>query len=262
MGQTPGEQSPGADTSTGIEGLSQPGPGQFADDDGSVPTEVAHVLHRMRSGLAGLRDVVPVLGEHRLLVPLLEVDAELLEGDDADPCAGQDRAVAAVSMRTDDGAVGLAFTGIEELAAWDQQARPMPVPAQRVAAAILAEGGVGLLVDPGSASMLRLGGVALARLAQGGPWPAPWHDPAVQAAVVAELSPALSSGELAVRLAPPEEGGPAGGGAGASLMVEVRLTPGLSDEQRAARVGAVARRLGSSRALREVFDGVLAVRAD
>lgn len=260
-GQAPGEPSAGADRSSGAAGGDLPGPGQFAADDGSVPVEVAHVLQRMRSGLAGLREVVPVLAVHRLLVPLLEVDADQLEGDAGDPCAGQDRAVAAVSVSTEEGTVGLAFTGVAHLAAWDQQARPMPVPAQRVATALLAEGGVGLVVDPGSASAVRLGPVALLRLAQGGPWPAPWQDPAVQQAVVAELSPALASGELRVRLAAPEAGGTATGPADASLLVELRLAAGLPDEQREARIAAVARRLGSSRALREVFDGVLAVRA-
>lgn len=237
------------------------GPGAFADDDGTVPADVAEVLQRMRAGRAGVRDLVTVLAGHRLLVPLLEVDADLLEGDDADPCAGQDRAVAAVSMRTDDGTVGLAFTGMAPLLAWDPAARPLPVPAPRVAAAIVAEGGVGLIVDAAGAGGVRLGRAALARLAQGGAWPEPWADPLVQQAVVTELAPALSAGDLAVRLAEPQRAEPGRDEAAASLLVELRFAPGLSDQQREERCAIVARRLGSSALLCEVFDGVLAVRA-
>jgi hypothetical protein len=244
------------------------GPGEFADDDGSVPPEVAEVLGRISTGGAGVRDLVPVLAGHRLLVPLLEVDGDLLEGDDADPCAGQDRAVAAVSMRTDDGTVGLAFTGMASMLAGDPAARPLPVPATRVAAAVLAEGGVGLVVDPAGSGGVRLGRGALARLAQGGAWPEPWADPLVQQAVVAELAPALAAGDVAVRLAEPgggsEQGSLSESGEstpGASLLVELRFPAGLSADQRTERCAIVARRLGASGMLREVFDGVLAVRS-
>ena len=146
------------------------GPGAFAADDGSVPPDVADVLARRAAGSAGIREVVMCLTAHRLLVPLLEVDGDLLEGDDSDPCAGSDRAVAAVSMREPDGRpLGLAFTGMAPLVAWDASARPLPVEASRAAGAIVAEGGRALLVDAGSAHALRIEGLALARLASGEP---------------------------------------------------------------------------------------------
>ena len=145
------------------------------------------------------------LTAHRLLVPLLEVAGDLLEGDDSDPCAGSDRAVAAVSIREPDGRpLGLAFTGMAPLVAWDASARPLPVEASRAAGAIVAEGGRALLVDAGSANALRIEGLALARLASGEPWPEPWADPAVREAVIAELGPVLASGEVQVRLAGPD----------------------------------------------------------
>ena len=133
-------------------------PGAFAADDGSVPADVAEVLTRRVTGRAALREVVAVLARHRLLVPLLEVDGDLLEGDDADPCAGQERAVAAVSMRTPEGSVGLAFTGLAPMAAWDPRARPLPGDSPRVAAAVLAEGGSALLVDAAAATRCRIAG--------------------------------------------------------------------------------------------------------
>jgi hypothetical protein len=164
-------------------------------------------------------------------------------------------------MRTDGGTLGLAFTGIAPLLAWDPAARPMPVPATRVAEAVLAEGGVGLVVDPAGSGEVRLGRAALARLAQGGAWPEPWADPLVQQAVVAELAPALAAGDVAVRLAEPPLPAEPGADRGASLMVELRFPAGLSAQQRQERSAVVARRLGASALLNEVFDGVLAVRA-
>jgi hypothetical protein len=255
------------------------GAGDFGHDDGSVPAEVAAVLAHRASGQAGMRDVVTVLARHRLLVPLLEVDADQLEGDDADPCAGQDRAVAAVSLRTDAGAVGLAFTGMDPLRAWRSEARPMPVPATRVAEALLAEGAVALVLDPSAGAPVRLTSLALARLAGGGTWPEPWDDPVVRQAVVAELGPVLASGEVQVRLAPPDapEAGPAAGpdagpdaGRGpdravarqpVGLVVEVRFASDLAADVAGSRAAVIAERLAASELLREAFDGILAVRA-
>lgn len=245
------------------------GPGAFAADDGSVPADLADVLARRASGAAGIREVVHCLTAHRVLVPLLEVDGDLLEGDDADPCAGSDRAVAAVSMREPDGsAVGLAFTGMAPLVGWDPSARPLPVEATRAAAAVLAQGGRVLLLDPGSAHALRIGGVALARLASAEPWPDPWADAAVGQAVAAELGPVLASGEVQVRLAGPEgvelsgtsrdAAQPAGQVPG--LVLEVRFPAEVPASRAQERAQLIASRMSQSAALREVFDGVLAVR--
>ena len=207
------------------------------------------------------------LTDHRLLVPLLEVDGDLLEDDDSDPCAGSDRAVAAVSMRQPDGRpLGLAFTGMAPLAEWDASARPLPVEASRAAGAIVAEGGRALLVDAGSAHALRIEGLALARLASGERWPEPWADPAVREAVVAELGPVLASGEVQVRLAGPDVVPPGVGSDGdqvpegaPGLVLEVRFPADLPADQAEQRAAIVATRMSASAALREVFDGVLAV---
>lgn len=243
------------------------GPGAFAADDGSVPPDVADVLSRRATGSAGIGDVVTCLAAHRLLVPLLEVDGELLEGDDSDPCAGSDRAVAAVSVREPDGSpLGLAFTGMAPLVQWDASARPLPVQATRAAGAILADGGRALLVDPGSAHALRIEGVALARLASGEPWPDPWADPAVREAVIVELGPVLASGEVQVRLAGPDRVGPGTASIGdraadpePGLVLAVRFPGGLPADQAEQRASVIATRMSQSAALREVFDGVLAV---
>lgn len=228
-------------------------PARFAGDDGATAPAVAEVLARHSGGAATAREVVNALVGQRLLVPLLEVDGDQLDGDDADPCAGADRAVAAVSLRRADGtAVSLAFTGMPCLLAWNAQARPMPETAERVAAALLAEGGSTLLLDPGTPTATRISGAALARLAGGEAWPDPWVDPLVRTAVVGELAPIL--GEVQVRLAAPAPG------EGADLVVELRFSADLDDDVVGRRTAVVAQRLADSAAMRAVFDGVLAVR--
>ena len=234
-----------------------------------MPAPVSEVLARRAAGNARLREVVRMLAAHRLLIPLLEVDADLLEGDDTDPCAGQDRAVAAVSARTEQGVVGLAFTGLAAMARWNAAARPMPVASTRVAQALLAEGAVALQIDPGVATGTRLDRLALDRLARGGAWPEPWDDPVVRQAIVGELGPALASGELAVRLKAPEPdpaaayvgaGSTGKEGPPADLVVEVRFPSGNDSQVAQQRAAIVAERLATSADLRSVFDGTMAIR--
>ncbi len=226
----------------------------FRSDDGSVPPEVAAVLAARQHGHADVRAVVTCLVGHRVLVPLLEVDGDRLDRGGWDPCAGSDRAVAAVSVVGPGGVpAGLAFTGSGPLERWDAAARPMPVAAVRAAAAVLADGGRTLVLDPGSPHSLQIQGAALARLASGEPWPEPWADPVVQAAVASELGPVLASGEIRVRLSMP----PVSSGAG--LMVDVQFAEAPSTPVMEQRATVLAQRLSGSARLREVFDGVLAV---
>ena len=218
-------------------------------------------------GSAGIREVVMCLAAHRLLVPLLEVDGELLEGDDSDPCAGSDRAVAAVSVREPDGRpLGLAFTGMAPLVAWDASARPLPVEATRAAGAIVAEGGRALLVDPGSAHALRIEGPRAGPSGLGGALARAVGRPAVREAVIGELGPVLASGEVQVRLAGPDRVGPGTASVGdrvadpePGLVLAVRFPGGLPADQAEQRASVIATRMSQSAALREVFDGVLAV---
>lgn len=259
--------------------LSQPA--AFGTDDGSVPAELGAVISGRARGAAGLPEFVAVLARHRVLVPLVEVGGDQLPDDVSDPCAGTDKAVAAVSVRAPDGSsLGLAFTSTSALTQWDPSARPLPVPAARAAAAVLAEGGRALLIDSGSPHAQRVEGVALARLAAAQDWPPPWEDPAVRAAVAAELAPVLATGEVQVRLAEATQellGGCVGErvtqsaairgaarpapGSAPGLAIEVRFHADLAADLVQERVAVIAHRVSRSAALREVFDGVLAVRA-
>ncbi len=113
-------------------------PDQFAGDDGRADArwEAAYADARLVEAL--LRDGV------RLLVPIVAVL------DEADEESGADKSshMASVSLVQPDGRRGLlAFTGVQTLAMWDPDARPVPVSSHQVAAAALEEGADGVLVD-------------------------------------------------------------------------------------------------------------------
>lgn len=230
-----------------MSGAAHPFGGGHTGDDGSVPAALAAGLALREAGSLDRAGLTRALLDQRLLVPLLEVAAtDLPTGDD--PCAGTDRAVAVVGMTDPHGGhVGLAFSGMGPLLAWDPRARPLPTPAREVARAVLGAGGRRLLVDPAGPHRVELVGLELVRLAAGEPWPDPWADPYVSRAISSELSDLIAAG-CAVRLEAP---GADEHTEHAQLVVVVRGGVGAAE---------VARRLGSSPALAAVFDGALAVR--
>ena len=101
----------------------------------------------------------------RLLVPIVAVP------DEVNPATGADKSshMASVSLVQANGRRGLlAFTGIETLARWDRDARPVPVSSHDVAAAALEEGADGVLVDVAGPVRFAIDGELLAELARGG----------------------------------------------------------------------------------------------
>jgi hypothetical protein len=105
----------------------------------------------------------------------------------------------------------LAFTGLEALARWRPDARPMPAEADRVWRAAVADG-CAVVIDVAGPVPLAVEGARLTALACGQPVPPPHEDPdvraEVQAAVAAELAIAgfslapgrAGAADLAVRL--------------------------------------------------------------
>ena len=132
-------------------------PSAFAQDDGTADP-------RLRAALEG-GDSATVLGMlqsgARLLVPIVAVLDEA-DGSGADKSSH----MAAVSLLQEDGRRGLlAFTSLESMRAWDPAARPVPVPAPDAAAAALAEGADGVLVDIAGPVRFALDGDVLSDLA-------------------------------------------------------------------------------------------------
>ncbi|MEJ7635657.1 SseB family protein [Aeromicrobium sp.] len=108
---------------------------QFPDDDGAVEPALA-------AAFGDDLDVLMALGDARVFVPIVALLGEV-------PADGDKNAdMAAVLMTGADGRQGLlAFSSITTLAAWDPQARPVPIRGRDAARAALDEGAGAILLD-------------------------------------------------------------------------------------------------------------------
>lgn len=120
-------------------GRSLAGPA-FPDDDGSADPELRKLLG---GGCDSEEQMLRALASSRLLVPVMAMADEIAED-------GTDKSshMAVVSMVNAAGEKGLlAFTGLDSMAAWNPEARPVPVPARAAAEAALADGAQALVID-------------------------------------------------------------------------------------------------------------------
>lgn len=207
-------------------------PNPAAGDDGSAPPGLEDVLRRFRAGEAGEADVVDVVRGVRLLVPLI---AEL--GDHGVTEDGllvdKSQELSIVTVAGPDGrTVQPAFSSVAAMAAWNPQARPVPVEAVRVALAAAAENTL-VVVDAHSEHEFVVRRPAIWALGQGLPWTPSYLDPEVLRAFM--LAAGDEPAVLAVQLAP---GDPDARLAGPELIVHLTLEPGLD---RAALDGLLAR---------------------
>ena len=112
----------------------------FPSDDGSADPALRALLD---GGCGSEEEMLRALASSRLLVAVMAVADKV--GDD-----GTDKSshMAVVSMVNASGEKGLlAFTGLDSLAAWNPDARPVPVPARAAAEAALADGAQALVID-------------------------------------------------------------------------------------------------------------------
>lgn len=141
----------------------------FPDDDGSADPVLAAALAAY--GASSQPDdyvaVLAVLQHARVIVPVVAVLGEV-EVDDAGLARDKSADMAAVLMQTPDGRRGLlAFTGTDTLAAWDPEARPVPVAARTAAQAAVQEDASALVVDVAGPTRYVVDGAALRALAAG-----------------------------------------------------------------------------------------------
>ncbi len=123
-----------------------PDPG-FAGDDGTAEPRLRAALAAHASGEGTYAAALTALLDGRVVVPVVAVAGEV-EVDEAGLAHDKTSDMAAVLIARPDGRRGLlAFTGLDALAAWDPEARPVPVTAQVAARAALQEGAAALLLD-------------------------------------------------------------------------------------------------------------------
>ena len=233
------------------ESMAAPGKrftGRPAGDAGAADPAVTDALDAWQRGDGSEHAALLALSGARLLVPVVAV----LTSVDEQTGAEKESHMALPTLIGNDGrAAIIAFTGLEALARWRPDARPVATPAARVWQAALAEGNA-VVVDVAGPVPFVIEGARLTALAAG-ELPPPAHlDPDIRAAIEAAIagSPAI----IGFALAPGDGGrsaamGDAGGGDGqaADLAVTLRVTAaaGAEDARRAAQAiaAALARRL-------------------
>ena len=143
-----------------------PDPG-FADDTGATSAGVTAALAAYDADERLLPEALVAIQSSRLIVPVVAVLGEA-ETDDNGLVHDKSSDMATVLLTGTDGRQALlAFTGLEAMAAWNSQARPVPVTAQTAAVSAVQEGAAALLVDVAGPVTLVVSGDDLSGFAQG-----------------------------------------------------------------------------------------------
>lgn len=129
----------------------------FPDDDGAALPWVRELVARAASGEVPILSVARALRDARLLATVVAVLDELDESG-----ADKDSHMAVVSLVSEDGRRGLlAFTGVDSVALWRADARPVPTLGRDLARAAEDDGAAAIILDAAGPSRLVLEGVAL-----------------------------------------------------------------------------------------------------
>jgi hypothetical protein len=143
-----------------------PDPG-FAGDDGSADAGLRAALAAYATDQARQVDVLLALPSARLLVPVVAVLGEA-EVDEAGLAHDKTSDMATALLTGRDGRQALlAFTGLDTLAAWRSDARPVPVTTALAARSALQEGAAALVIDVAGPTTYAVEGEVLDALARG-----------------------------------------------------------------------------------------------
>jgi hypothetical protein len=180
----------------------------------------------------------------RFLVPIV---AEPVELDTSGPLVTDAHVdMAMVTLVAPDGQRALpAFTGVDSLAAWDPQARPSPVTAERMAQAAVSERCDVIVVDVSGPRTRVLRSSMVWALAQQRTWQPPATDPFVDRSVAAAL--AAEEAVTAYALLDDADG---------VLAIELTLRAGLAPEHVQALAQRVGERLATDGEFRARIDGL------
>ncbi|MEI2765837.1 MAG: SseB family protein [Dermatophilaceae bacterium] len=247
--------------------------GAFSDDRGEADPALREALSGLgdRPDSATEQALMRRVAAARWLVPAVAVPVDAQAPDRHDPSRHHDHdhdhhhdhdrhahdgpggeparvatQMSAVTLTGQDGRRALlVFTGLDSLAEWDPQARPVPVTARTAAQAAVSEGCDVLVVDLASAHATELRPSMVWALAQDRPWLPAHEDPFVAAAVARAGAdePDVARHTL--------QAGPAGG-----LVVTLALRPGLDADGVAALATRVGERLATDGELRARVDGL------
>ena len=139
----------------------------FPDDTGAQSPEVARALAAHAADPSTFPRLVQAIAASRLLVPVVALLGEV-EYDDHGLAHDKSSDMAAVLLQGADGRMALlAFTGTEQLTAWNPEARPVAVTAKAAAMSAVAEEASALVIDIAGEATVVIEGQHLAGLAGG-----------------------------------------------------------------------------------------------
>lgn len=250
---TAGDRFEGHDPADGLDTGGTPWAGRsfeptgFESDDGSADPALLAALDvaRREPGPAADERLAGAVAAARLLVPVVAVPGEV------DTSSGLARDVtsdmASVTLTAPDGARALpAFSSVAALAAWNGDARPVAVTAQRAALAAVQEGCSEIVLDLGAeAAPCVLRPSMVWALAMARPWVPASRDAHVAAAVDRALAaePAVLGHEL-------------GTGDHGLLVITLLIRPGLDEPGLQRLVTAVGESIAADGEVRARIDAV------
>jgi hypothetical protein len=156
------------ESASGTGGLGRlvPDPG-FVGDQGRADPRLRAALDAYAADPGRRLDVFAALQASRLLVPVVAVPVES-EVDETGLAHDKISDMATALLTGRDGRQALlAFTGLEALAAWRVDARPVPVTSSLAARSALQEGATALVVDVAGPTTYAVEGELLEGLARG-----------------------------------------------------------------------------------------------
>jgi hypothetical protein len=176
---------------SGVSGHLNPGGQQFRGDRGGADPLLTAALAAYHVGQGSEQAALGALAAARLLVPVI---AEQSHKDQSHKDqSGKDRGdkdsemVLPTLIGRDGRPAVLAFTGLDALARWRPDARPVPAEADRVWRAAVADG-CAVVIDVAGPVPLAVEGARLVALAAGQPIPPADEDPDVRADVEAAVA--------------------------------------------------------------------------
>ena len=172
-----------------MSGHLNPGGQQFRDDNGAADPRVTAALAAYYTGRGSEQDALTALAAARLLVPVVAVPADdpAVKGDKAAEGDKNSQMVLPTLIGRDGRPAVLAFTGLDTLARWRPNARPVPAESDRVWRAAVADG-CAVVIDVAGPVPVAVEGTRLAALAAGQPVPAAYEDGDVLAEVEAAIA--------------------------------------------------------------------------
>lgn len=143
-----------------------PDPG-FADDTGEADVALRSALAAYAEGQISHGDVLLLLQDARLLVPVVAVLGEV-EYDDRGLAHDKTSDMAVVLVQGADGRMALlAFTSTDALSRWNRDARPVPVASALAARAAVQDEAAAVVVDIAGPCLFVIEGEDLTALAAG-----------------------------------------------------------------------------------------------